>query len=83
LGDLVRHQPSSLGKKKSSLHQEDWETILEFILLGTVPGPDRAAVTEDVEAIAKIEGEELTITVQKRVQGITVCVVCRVTHSTY
>lgn len=72
MGDLVRHQPSSLGRKKSSLHQEDWEDILAFILLATVPRPDRAAVTEDVEAVAKVERGELTITVQRRVQGIKV-----------
>jgi hypothetical protein len=73
LGDLVRHQPSSLGKKNSSaVNQEDWEAILTFILLGTAPGPDRTAVTEDLEAIANVNGN-LTITIQKRVEGITVC----------
>ncbi|KAH8791274.1 hypothetical protein F5882DRAFT_400478 [Hyaloscypha sp. PMI_1271] len=67
----LRHQPSSLGKKNSSaVNQEDWEAILTFILLGTAPGPDRAAVTEDLEAVAKVDGN-LTITVQKRVEGIT------------
>jgi hypothetical protein len=75
LGDLVRHQPSSLGKKNSSaVNQEDWEAILTFILLGTAPGPDRAALTEDLEAVAKVDGN-LTIIVQKRVEGITVCAV--------
>jgi hypothetical protein len=82
LGDLVRHQPSSLGKKKSSNNQEDWESILSFILLGTAPGPDRAAVTEDVEAVAKVDGN-LTITLQKNVQGIKVCAMCRVTNITH
>lgn len=66
----MRHQPSSLGKKKSSVNQEDWEAILAFILVGRVP--DHAAITEDVEAEAKVDGN-LTITVQKNVQGIKVC----------
>ncbi len=66
----MRHQPSSLGKKKSSVNQEDWEAILAFILVGRVP--DRAVITEDVEAEAKVDGN-LTVTVQRNVQGIKVC----------
>jgi hypothetical protein len=66
----VRHQLSSLGKKKSSVNQEDWEAVLAFILVGRVP--DRATITEDVEAEAKVDGN-LTITIQKNVQGIKVC----------
>jgi len=81
LGDSVRHQPSSLGKKNSTLNQEDWEAILSFILLGLDPASDRAAVTVGVEAIARIDGP-LTITLQKRVEGITVCIACRVTDIT-
>jgi hypothetical protein len=79
LDDLVRHQTSSLGKKKSSVNQEDWEAILAFILVGAAP--DRAAITEDVEAEAKVDGN-LIITVQKNVQGIKVCEVRLVTNIT-
>ena len=43
---------------------------MAFILVGRVP--DHAAITEDVEAEAKVDGN-LTITVQKNVQGIKVC----------
>ena len=52
---------------------------MAFILVGTVP--DRAALTEDVEAEAKVDGN-LTITVQKNVQGIKVCDVRPVTNIT-
>lgn len=76
----MRHQPSSLGKKNSSVNQEDWEAILAFILLGTAT--DRTAVTEDVEAVAKVE-RGLTITLQKKVEGITVSTGCRVTNISY
>ncbi|KAE9371991.1 hypothetical protein N431DRAFT_234510 [Stipitochalara longipes BDJ] len=64
----LRHQPSSLGKKNSSVNQEDWEAILEFILLATA-APESPA-TEGLEAFAKIN-DNLTITLQKRVEGIT------------
>jgi hypothetical protein len=66
----VRHQPSSLGKKKPSVNQEDWEAVLAFILVGRVP--DRATITDDVEAEARVDGN-LTIIIQKNVQGIKVC----------
>jgi hypothetical protein len=83
LGDLVKHgHPSSLGKKNSSINQEDWEAILSLILLGTAPETEHAAATKDVEAIAKVEGRPgtLNITLQKRIQGITVCAMYRVTQ---
>jgi len=43
---------------------------LAFVLVGRVP--DRATITDDVEAEAKVDGN-LTITIQKNVQGIKVC----------
>ncbi|PMD38820.1 hypothetical protein L207DRAFT_513302 [Hyaloscypha variabilis F] len=63
----LRHQPSSLGEKNSSINQEDWEAILEFILLGTA-APE--SLTKDLEAVAKLN-RNLIITLQKRVEGIT------------
>jgi hypothetical protein len=83
LGDLVKHNhPASLGKKNSSVNQEDWEAILSLILLGTPPEPEHAAATKDVEAVAKVESNpaSLKITLQKRIQGITVYAICRVSN---
>ena len=54
---------------------------MSFILLGVDPDPAHAAVTADVEAVARIDGP-LTITLQKDVQGIKVCIACLVTDLT-
>lgn len=42
------------------------------ILLGTTPDPEHAAATRDIEAVARVESGVLEITIQKRIQGITV-----------
>lgn len=85
LGDLVKqNDPSSLGKKSSSVNQEDWEAILSAILLGTAPDTQHTAAAKDVEAIAKVEGDPATslkITLQRRIGDIRVCAMCRVTNT--
>jgi len=65
-----QNHPSSLGKKNSSINQEDWEAILSAILLGAAL--ENAAATKDVEAVAKVESNptSLKITLQRRVGDI-------------
>ncbi|RDL38211.1 Uncharacterized protein BP5553_02551 [Venustampulla echinocandica] len=72
---LKHTQISSLVVKNSPCNQEEWEAILLFVLRGSLPettneGPD---VCKGVEAVAKVEknATSLTITIQKRIQGIT------------
>ncbi|KAH8657175.1 hypothetical protein BGZ60DRAFT_384402 [Tricladium varicosporioides] len=69
----LQHQKiSSLRVKKSPCDEKEWETILGSILLDFDLGEAHAAVINGVEAIAKVdEGESMTITIQKRIEGIT------------
>ncbi len=62
----------SLRGKTSKISEDEWETILEGLLLGTKPDLEHAKVTEGVEAVAKVGEEEIVITIQKRIEGITV-----------
>ena len=76
MGDVVKtSRLASLGTKNSSVNQEDWELILKFILLGTAAGPEHDGLTKDVEAVARVRDTSLEITLQRNVQGITVCAI--------
>lgn len=51
--------------------EDEWEDILLSVLRGLPPAND--AVMKDVEVVAKVEkkAKSLTITIQRRVEGIT------------
>ncbi len=70
---MKNSQTSKFKAKSNTSTQEEWETILREIFLGTKP-ETQVAINEGVEAVAKVEsgGESMTITIQKRVEGITV-----------
>ncbi|TVY33388.1 hypothetical protein LOCC1_G008285 [Lachnellula occidentalis] len=70
---LEHDQTSSLKDSKSRLNQEQWDAVLLSVLLGAVPQEEHKAITQGVEAVAKIEsgGNELSITIQRRIEGIT------------
>ena len=70
---LVKHsKASTLKAKNSKSPQDEWENILSAVLLGALPGGD-PAITEGLEAVAEVEaGTSITITIQKRIEGITV-----------
>jgi hypothetical protein len=58
-----------LKDKKFAGSQEEWDVILSSILLGTQDNE----TTQGVEAAARLEdGAELTITIQRRIEEITV-----------
>lgn len=67
---LVKHSDISALKLGSST-QDEWEDILLSVLRGVPPADD--AVMRDVEVVAKVEkkAKSLTITIQRRVEGIT------------
>ena len=74
----MKHNETS-KLKTSALKQEEWDELLSAILLGTV-SEDGRNITEGVETTAEIapkskpkaDPESMTITIQKRVEGITV-----------
>ncbi|TVY15854.1 hypothetical protein LARI1_G005655 [Lachnellula arida] len=70
---LEHDRTSSLKDSKSRLNQEQWDAVLSTILLGTVPEEEHKAITQGVEAVAKVEsgGSKLSITIQRRIEGIT------------
>ncbi|KAF4634002.1 hypothetical protein G7Y89_g4097 [Cudoniella acicularis] len=68
---LKHSRVKSLRVKNSPCDEEEWETILSSILLDSEPPDGHAVVIKGVEAIAKVEATSLTITIQKRIEGIT------------
>ncbi len=74
---MKHNQTEKLRQKISTVNQEEWNTILCFLLLNTAPVQEQANATEGVEAVAKVEmvGEDpasIILTIQKRIQGIKV-----------
>lgn len=70
---MKHNQTSSLKIKNSPVNKEEWEQIFSSVLLGAAAdGHDD--VTRGVEAVAKVESNvsSITITIQKRIEGITV-----------
>jgi hypothetical protein len=58
-----------LKDKKFAGNSEEWDVILSSILLGS----QHNETTQGVEAAARLEdGAELTITIQRRIEEITV-----------
>lgn len=68
----MRHKQTSKLKDKK-VNQEEWETILLSLLLGTDAEGTPVAVANGLEAVAKVDGDSsMTITIQKNIEGITV-----------
>ncbi|TVY27673.1 hypothetical protein LHYA1_G004914 [Lachnellula hyalina] len=70
---LEHDRTSSLKDSKSKLNQEQWDAVLSTILLGAVLEEEHKAILQGVEAVAKVESGEnrLSITIQRRIEGIT------------
>jgi hypothetical protein len=65
-------QTSKLKTKNNSSTAEEWESILRGILLGAIEDETQSPIPNGVEAVAKVEDQSMTITIQKRIEGITV-----------
>lgn len=67
----VKHaQVNALRSKTSQCTEAEWAEILEFVLLG---GEDYQSEVTNVEAVATVEeNEAITITVRRKIEGITV-----------
>ena len=66
---------SSLKAKNSPCSQDEWETILQFILLGKAIEDSQKELLDGVEAVASIDPEKsIDITIRKRTEGITVSI---------
>jgi hypothetical protein len=67
-----------LKDKKSNLNQDQWESILSTVLLGIAPEQGHDGITEGLEAVASVDaaGPSMTITIRKRIEGITVWHMC-------
>jgi hypothetical protein len=61
-----------LRHKNSPVNTEEWEQILSALLLGTDPENGRRLLLDGVEAIGKIGDSSMTITIHRRIEGITV-----------
>ena len=72
---LVKHnKTAALKAKNCPLNQDEWESVLLSILLGTAAEEGKEDVLRGIEAIAEVDGDTLmTLTIQKRIEGITVC----------
>lgn len=61
----------SLKVKNDVCSEEEWELALKVVLLGE---ESDAEALVGLEAVAAVESETaLTVTVRKRIEGITVC----------
>ena len=71
---MKHNQTSSLKAKNSPVNKEEWELILSSVLLGATE-EGHADITRGVEAVAKVDSNvsSIAITIQKRIEGITVC----------
>jgi hypothetical protein len=71
----VEHSRAALLKAKNSPYTTDeWESILESILLARVLSDGNAALMEGVESVASVEEyATMSIIIRKRTEGITVC----------
>lgn len=65
---VTHNQTSSLRDKTFKGSQDEFETILSYILLGA----EKDALTAGIEAVAKIQNDLMTVTVQRHVEGIAV-----------
>jgi len=68
---LKHNKTSALKAKNCPLNQEEWETVLSSILLGTPAEEGNEEVLRGIEAVAKVDGDLMTLTIQKRIEGIT------------
>ncbi|KAG9233122.1 hypothetical protein BJ875DRAFT_55083 [Amylocarpus encephaloides] len=68
---LKHSQISASKSKKSSCSQDEWEDILLSVLRGVPPKDD--TLVQGIEITAKVEkgAASLSITIQKRIEGIT------------
>lgn len=63
-----------MKSKNAPCDDEEWNAILSFLLLGAPVGEESEDAVRNVEAVAKVDGEDtpMTIIFQKRIEGITV-----------
>lgn len=69
----MHNRIAALKDKKSKLSEEEWESILVAVLLATAPDADEKTLL-GVEAVARLEDDSsaLYMTIQRRIEGITV-----------
>ena len=72
---MKRNKVPSLQAKNSPCSQDEWETILESILLGKAVEASQKELLDGVEAVASIESQKsIDVTIRKRTEGITVSI---------
>lgn len=59
---------AKLRAKSNQETQEEWDNLLREVLLGK----KQATATLGVEALAQVDDDSIIITIQKRIEGITV-----------
>ena len=73
---IVKHDKvSSLKAKNSPCSQDEWETILQSILLEKAVEDSQRSLLDGVEVAASIEPlKSIEVTIRKRTEGITVSI---------
>lgn len=61
-----------LKAKSNKSTVEEWDNLLLEILLGKVTDGAESAAQNGTEAVAHVDEVSFTITIQKRIEGITV-----------
>ena len=66
---MKHSKTSSLRERAFKEDQEKLDHVLSTILLAR----ERDNTTRDIEAVARVENDALTVLIQRHVEGITVC----------
>jgi hypothetical protein len=71
---VKQNQIQKLKSKKAPCSDDEWEGILEVILLQQKSDPDKAVVAEGIEVEAAVEEDvAVELVFKKSTSGITVC----------
>ncbi|KAH8820574.1 hypothetical protein F5884DRAFT_764523 [Xylogone sp. PMI_703] len=70
---LKHNRISTLKTKGSPCDDEEWSAILSYLFLGTAVDDKSEESVQNVEAVAKVDGDEkpMSVIIQKRIEGIT------------
>jgi hypothetical protein len=68
---VVKHSKiQTLQSKNSPTNDADWESILELVLLGKTD--EENETFKDIEAVATVSDDAITISIRKKIEGIIV-----------
>lgn len=68
---MKHNHTSELKAKNNSVTKDQWDKVLVQLLLGIRDAADDVA--EGLEAVSRVKDESIIITIQRRIEGITVC----------